>query len=192
MDMVGDPSEELVEITADDIEAICRVDPVEPDVETTVTREEIVNLDGGTYNEDKLANVWYLGNGKVRITQAKGYGTTAVNSEYIAQPRVYKGHILTFESLLDNVHILSVAIMYAGAYMGDSMIAGVEVDSANNVIECPEILYTQWATVTNGTHRITSLLENGLKTFYLQNSSTEKVLQLRITNIVVTYKTVNE
>lgn len=177
----------MAEITADEIEAICSSDTTEKPDETTIV-EEIVSLGSGTYNEDKLANVWYFGNGKFRITQTKGYGTTAVNDDYLAQPRVYKGHILEFEALLENVSILSVEIKYNGNYMGNTMVAGIEVDSAKNVIECPDILKTIWSTSSNDCHTITSLLDSGLKLIYVQNSATETVVQLRITNIVVKYQ----
>lgn len=72
--------------------------------------------------------------------------------------------------------------------MGNTMVAGIEVDSAKNVIECPDILKTIWSTSSNDCHTITSLLDSGLKLIYVQNSATETVVQLRITNIVVKYQ----
>ena len=85
-----------IPLTADEIEQLTPFDEIDvPSVDTTIKTENIP-LSYGTYFSDTKEIKWYAGNGVIRMTQRKGYGSTAVSDSYIAAPRVYKGHILFF------------------------------------------------------------------------------------------------
>lgn len=177
-----------IPMSADEIEALTPFEePLTPPMETTVKTENI-SLNSGIYNNETNMITWYAGNGTLRLTQSKGYGTTAVNQTYTSAPRAYKGHILFFETLVVGAYIQSVKIKYNGQYRGNGMVAGVETDTSDNVIQNTELIETIWATENDGEHEIRAT-NGGLTKIYIQNSSTETNVQLRITNIIVTYKT---
>ena len=176
-----------IPMSADEIEALTPFEePLTPPTETTVKTENIA-LASGIYNSETSKNTWYAGNGTLRLTQSKGYGTTAVNQTYMSAPRAYKGHILFFETLVLGAYIQSIKIKYNGQYRGSDMVAGVETDTSDNVIQNTELIETIWATENDGEHEIKAT-NGGLTKIYIQNSSTETNVQLRITNISVTYK----
>lgn len=178
-------------MTANEIEQLTPFNT--PDIPPTdrETKVENVLLTAGLYYEDTKEIKWYVGNGAIRITQRKGYGTTAVNGDYIDAPRAYKGHILFFETLAQGVYIQTVKIKYSGQYKGNGMVAGIDTDTSRNVVQNTDLVDAEWATVSSGEHIIQANNEQGLTLLYIQNSSTEETVQLRITNIEITYQTTN-
>lgn len=180
----------LVPLSADEIEQLTPFAiPFEPPEETE-TKTGNIALSYGTYFPETKEIKWYAGNGIIRLTQRKGYGVTAVNESYIASPRAYKGHILFFETLVVGAYIQSIKIKYSGQYKGNVMVAGVETDTSDNVIQNLDLIETQWATENDGEHVIQATNGQGLTLIYIQNSSTESNVQLRITNIEITYQTI--
>ncbi|MBQ0136822.1 MAG: hypothetical protein KBS40_02295 [Bacteroidales bacterium] len=177
-----------IPMTADEIEQLTPFNT--PDIPPTdrETKVENVLLTAGLYYEDTKEIKWYVGNGAIRLTQRKGYGNTAVNEDYIDAPRAYKGHILFFETLAQGVYIQTVKIKYSGRYKGNGMVAGIDTDTSRNVVQNTDLVDAEWATVSSGEHIIQANNEQGLTLLYIQNSSTEETVQLRITNIEITYQ----
>ncbi len=179
-----------IPLTADEIEQLTPFDEIDiPSVDTTIKTENIP-LSYGTYFSDTKEIKWYAGNGVIRMTQRKGYGSTAVSESYIAAPRVYKGHILFLETLVLGTYIQTIKIKYSGQYKGNAMVAGVETDTSDNVVQNTDIVQTTWDSENDGEHVIQANNEQGLTQLYIQNSSTETTVQLRVTNIEVTYRTI--
>lgn len=153
---------------------------------TNVWADE-VNLSGGSH--DGSAITWTVKDGTttaVTIMQQMGSGSTAVNSSYISAPRLYKGHILSFEAA-SGYAITSISITYNSTYYGNSMTAGTVVDGTTVTNNTTEVART-WATTSGGTHQVSSVSTNGLSAIYIQNVATTNV-QLRPTKIEVTYIT---
>lgn len=178
-----------IPMTADEIEQLTPFNmPYVPPTDRE-TKVENVLLSAGLYYEDTKEIKWYVGNGAIRLTQRKGYGNTAVNEDYIDAPRAYKGHILFFETLEQGIYIQTIKIKYSGQYKGNGMVAGIETDTSRNVVQNTDLVDAEWATVSSGEHIIQANNEQGLTLLYIQNSSTEETVQLRITNIEITYQT---
>ena len=177
-----------IPMTADEIEQLTPFNT--PDIPPTdrETKVENVLLTAGLYYEDTKEIKWYVGNGAIRITQRKGYGNTAVNEDYIDAPRAYKGHILFFETLEQGIYIQTIKIKYSGQYKGNGMVAGIDTDTSRNVVQNTDLVDAEWATVSSGEHVVQANNEQGLTLLYIQNSSTEETVQLRITNIEITYQ----
>ena len=178
-----------ISMTADEIEQLTPFDESTTQPTETEVKTENVALSYGTYFADTKEIKWYAGNGAIRLTQSKGYGSTSVNESYIAAPRVYKGHILYIETLTLGTYIQSIRIRYNGQYKGNNMVAGVETDTSDNVLQNTELIQTTWSSENDGEHVIQAINEQGLTQIYIQNSSTETTVQLRVTNIEITYKT---
>ena len=142
-----------------------------------------VTLSSGTYSTDHI--VWSFADGNISIQQLKGTGSTAVNSSYIAAPRVYKGHYLSFVCS-DNYTINSISIKCDGSYYGNSMTAGTEV-SNNTVTSNTTDISATWTTTAGGSHVISSVGDTGLPAIYIQNVASANNTQLRITKITLTY-----
>ena len=141
-----------------------------------------VNLSGGTFADSKIT--WTFADGNITISQLKGTSSTAVNGNYISAPRVYKGHILSFEAT-NGYKISSISIEYDGTYYGNSMTAGTAI-SNNTVTDNTTAVSRTWATTSGGTHVVSSVSEAGLSAIHIQNVATTNV-QLRPTNITITY-----
>lgn len=177
-----------IPMTAGEIEALTPFEEsLTPPAESSV-REVYFSLENGIYNAETKQIVWYAGNGILRLTQSKGYGVTAVNPNYIFSPRAYKGHILFFETLVVGAYISKIEIKYSGQYQGNTMVAGIETDTSDNVLQSTDLIDVVWASENDGTHVIQDKNGQGMTKIYIQNSSTETTVQLRITNIAVTYK----
>ncbi len=145
-----------------------------------------VPLSSGGYNESSKYAYWYAANGKLYIEQTKANSTTNVSSSYIAAPRVYKEHIMLFEAMA-GYKIQTVEIHYSGQYKGDSLTAGVMLDSTtSNVVDDTAQVARTWGTANDGVHIISAVSADGLQRIYLQNVCTTNV-QLRITQITITY-----
>ena len=141
-----------------------------------------VTLSGGTFADSKIT--WTIADGNITISQLKGTSSTAVNSSYISAPRVYKGHILSFEAT-NGYKISSISIKCDGTNIGNSMTAGTAI-SNNTVTDNTTAVSRTWATASGGTHVVSSVSEAGLSAIHIQNVATTNV-QLRPTKITITY-----
>lgn len=141
-----------------------------------------VSLANGTFSTDHIT--WNL-NDAVSITQTKGSASTAVNSNYISEPRVYKGHILSFVAAQDYA-IKSISIGVNGNYYGNSMTAGIAI-SGSTVTNNTAAVSRNWTTTSDGTHTVSSTSSSGLSAIYVQNVASESNVQLRIKSLSITY-----
>ena len=141
-----------------------------------------VTLSDGSFADSKIT--WSAVSGNITITQSKGNGTTAVSSSYISDPRVYKGHILSFEAK-EGYKIKQIELKCNSTYYGNSMTAGTVI--ANNVVtnNTAEVNRT-WATTSGGTHVISSVSADGLSAIHIQNVASTNV-QLRFAEMKITY-----
>ena len=149
----------------------------------TDTSTVSVTLSSGAFDTDHIT--WTAADGNISITQSKGNATTAVNSSYISAPRVYKGHILSFEAT-SGYKISSISITYDGTYYGNSMTAGTEI-SNNQVTDSPSAVARTWSSTSGGTHVISSVSSDGLSAIHIQNVASGSNTQLRPTAISITY-----
>lgn len=148
------------------------------------TATENISLSDGQFATDHI--VW---NGtSVTVQQLKGNVTTAVNKSYIAAPRVYKGHILSFEAKTGYA-IKSISITYNGTYSGNSMTAGTAINGEDVVTDNTTDVSRTWSEESGGTRVVSSVSEDGLPTIYIQNVASDANVQLRPTAISVTYVT---
>ena len=87
---------------------------------------ETITLANGTYNRGTGTIVW-AGN-YCTITQAKGKSSKTVNSSYIAKPRWYASHVITFAAeegyTLTGVTIVATSNDYANALSGSTYSTG--------------------------------------------------------------------
>ena len=141
---------------------------------------ENITLSDGSFSTDHIS--W--SGTSVTIQQLKGTSSTAVNSSYISAPRVYKGHILSFEAKSGYV-INSISITVSGTYYGNSMTAGTAVNN-NTVTDNTTAVSRTWASTSGGTHVVSDATGNGLSAVYIQNVASTNV-QLRFTAISITY-----
>ena len=141
---------------------------------------ENITLSDGSFSTDHIS--W--SGTSVTIQQLKGTSSTAVNSSYISAPRVYKGHILSFEAKSGYV-INSISITVSGTYYGNSMTAGTAVNN-NTVTDNTTAVNRTWASTSGGTHVVSDATGNGLSAVYIQNVASTNV-QLRFTAISITY-----
>ncbi len=143
---------------------------------------ESVTLSNGEFADSKIT--WTAANGNITITQSKGSSSTAVNSSYVSAPRVYKGHILSFEAK-DGYKIKQIDIKCSSTYYGNSMTAGTVINGTTVTNNTAEV-YRSWATSSGGTHVVSSVSSDGLSAIHIQNVATTNV-QLRFTAIEITY-----
>ena len=144
-----------------------------------------VTLANGTYSKDHIE--WNLDDAII-IRQLKGSSSTAVNSSYISAPRVYKGHILSFEAV-SGFAIKSISITVNGTYYGNSMTAGTAV-SNNAVTDNTSEVARTWTTNSGGTHVVSSVSNSGLSEIYIQNVASASNVQLRFSTLSITYSSV--
>ncbi len=145
--------------------------------------EVTVSLSDGEHDGTNIT--WTAADGNITITQSKGTSTTAVNSSYISAPRVYKGHILSFEAK-DGYKIKQIDLKYNSTNYGNSMTAGTVVTNNNVTNNTSEVSRT-WTTISGGTHVVSSVSSDGLSAIYIQNVASASNVQLRLTSIVITY-----
>ena len=146
-----------------------------------------VTLSSGSFNNNVIT--WTCADGNITIQQLKGgTSTTNPNSSYIASPRVYKQHILSFVAT-NGYTITKIDIKYNGSYYGITKYAGTEI-SDNNVSNNTSALTPTWSTSAGGTHSIATVSNDGLSEIYIQNghSSDSGSDQLRPTKLTITYK----
>lgn len=144
---------------------------------------ESVTLSTGAFNTDRI--LWSAAGGKISITQLKGSSSTAVNSSYIASPRVYKGHVLSFVAS-DGYKINSIEITYNGSYYGNSMTAGIAMNG-NTVTDNTTAISRTWATTSGGKHSVSATAAEGESEIYIQNVASSTNTQLRFTALKITY-----
>ena len=142
-----------------------------------------VSLSDGEHDGTNIT--WTAADGNITITQSKGTSTTAVSSSYISAPRVYKGHILSFEAK-DGCKIKQIDLKCNSTYYGNSMTAGTVVTNNNVTNNTSEVSRT-WTTTSGGTHVVSSVSSDGLSAIYIQNVASANNVQLRLTSIVITY-----
>ena len=147
---------------------------------TPVTKS--VTLSGGEFGDGQIT--WSL-DGVISITQSKGTSGTNVNSSYISAPRVYKGHILSFEAA-NNYAIKSISITVNGTYYGNSMTAGTAIVE-NEVVDNSTAVSRTWTSTPGGTHVVGSVSDSGLPSVHIQNVATVTNVQLRISALSITY-----
>ena len=146
--------------------------------------EETVTLSSGVFSTDHIT--WSAASGNITVSQLKGSSSTAVNSSYVSAPRVYKGHVLSFVAA-EGYKITKIEIKVATTYYGNSMTAGTAM-SGNTVTNNTTDVSRTWTTISDGTHVISSVSEEGLSSIYIQNVATTNV-QLRFTELKITYET---
>ncbi len=152
---------------------------------TPVTRTVAIPLPYGTAVGGKI--VWYADNGNFKATQTKGNGIPNVPENYIATPRIYKGHILQVEGL-NGINIASVSLYYEGNYYGSDLAIGTALNDENgNVIDDPAAVARSLGTSPSGLHMLTVQNRNGTNSVYIQNNNTTKSVQLRLRGINLTY-----
>lgn len=142
--------------------------------------KEQITLSNGSFSTDHIT--W--SGTSCTIQQIKGSSSTAVNSSYISAPRVYKGHILSFEAK-EGYKIKSISITVSNTYYGNSMTAGISI-SNNTVTDNTSAVSRTWTSTLGGTHVISSVSNDGLSAIHIQNVASTNV-QLRFTAINITY-----
>lgn len=144
-----------------------------------------VTVDLAKGSHDGSSITWSAVDGNITVQQLQGTSTTAVNANYIAAPRVYKGHILAF-TCKENYTITGIEITCNGTYYGNSMTAGTAV--ASNVVtdDATNILRT-WASTSGGTHVVSTKNADGESAIYIQNVASESNVQLRFTALKISY-----
>lgn len=151
--------------------------------------KETIDLSSGVFTAasgDVPAFItWKAGNDKLTITQLKGTSSTNVNSSYISGPRVYKGHILSFQAeegfTIDTV-IFVCNDKYVGAGTGN--VAGTALKSDGNVEKNTDAIDARLSGSKGATDSLLNV--TGVSLFYLQNPSSS-AQQLRLTSMEVRY-----
>ncbi len=141
-----------------------------------------VDLAAGVYSEEAKTTTWTVGE-DVTIVQNQGTSTSPVNSKYIALPRIYKGHYLSFTAA-ENIKITGVEITYDGKYMGNDIVAGTE--EADDVVTADAAIVSNISTDNGSTHTFTC--DAGVSIMYIQNTGATENVQLRPTAIKVIYE----
>ena len=144
-----------------------------------------VDLSEGTISSNVIT--WVSEDGHTTITQRQGVGTNSPSSSYIANPRVYWGHILTFTAD-SGYKIASISITYNSNYRGSSIAIGTSVSDDDIVTDNTTSVFRTLSTAEGGTHVFGSVASSGLQTIYLQNgTSSTGTTQLRFNAIEITY-----
>lgn len=144
---------------------------------------QTVSLSEGSYSNRTIT--WRTNDDAIVIQQSCGTSTTNVYTNDISTPRIFKGHILSFIAS-NGAKIKRISITYADEYYGNSMTSGTELDG-KNVTDTPTLVARTWDTTSGGTHVLSSVNEDGLSEIYIQNVSNNKTVELRPTEISVTY-----
>lgn len=142
-----------------------------------------MNLAEGVHDGSQIT--WTELNGSITITQMQGTSQNAVNANYIAAPRLYKGHILSFECV-DNYTITAIKINYNGTYYGNTILVG-NTQTDNVVTNNTDLFTGNFATAQNGSHEITTTNVAGESKILIQNSASNSNVQLRPKSIEISY-----
>ena len=147
--------------------------------------EEEVSLSDGNHANSEIT--WTAASGNITITQSKGSSSTAVSSNYVDAPRMYKGHILQFAAA-EGYGITNISITYSSSYYGTDLYAGTAI--SNNVVTANTTdLTATYATASDGTHTIATVSAEGASLIALQipSNASSDYKQLRPTAISITY-----
>lgn len=141
-----------------------------------------VQLSAGTHDGTGDTITWTMDN-LITITQNKGRSTNDVSSNYIAAPRMYKGHYLLF-SCVEGVTVNSVAM--------ETSRQGSDITYWSSNTVAPDSKKPTTATIGSTVSELASWSDiTGLDTQYLviQNSYAEAAdyEQLRINSLTITY-----
>ena len=142
-----------------------------------------IELSKGSFSNNQIS--WTTTDGNITVTQHQGSTSSSVNSSYVSTPRVYKGHILSFEAA-SGYAIKSISIKCDGTYIGNSMTAGTVI-SGNTVTDNTTDVSRKWTSTSGGTHVISSVSDAGLSAIYIQNVASADNVQLRPVSISITY-----
>ena len=142
-----------------------------------------MNLAEGVHDGSQIT--WTELNGSITITQMQGTSQNGVNANYIAAPRLYKGHILSFECV-DNYTITAIKINYNGTYYGNTILVG-NTQTDNVVTNNTDLFTGNFATAQNGSHEITTTNVAGESKILIQNSASTSNVQLRPKSIEISY-----
>ena len=142
-----------------------------------------MNLAEGVHDGSQIT--WTELNGSITITQMQGTSQNGVNANYIAAPRLYKGHILSFECV-DNYTITAIKINYNGTYYGNTILVG-NTQTDNVVTNNTDLFTGNFATAQNGSHEITTTNVAGESKILIQNSASANNVQLRPKSIEISY-----
>ncbi len=142
-----------------------------------------VSLANGSHDGSKIT--WKEVSDNITITQNKGTSSSTVNANYVAAPRMYKGHYLAFECA-ENYTINGIELSYTGSYTGNSITAGTAIDG-NTVTDSQTAITRVIDTENGGTHKFTVVDAAGVSTVYIQNTAAAKNTQLRLTAIKINY-----
>ena len=142
-----------------------------------------MNLAEGVHDGSQIT--WTELNGSITITQMQGTSQNGVNANYIAAPRLYKGHILSFECV-DNYTITAIKINYNGTYYGNTILVG-NTQTDNVVTNNTDLFTGNFATAQNGSHEITTKNVAGESKILIQNSASNSNVQLRPKSIEISY-----
>ena len=135
------------------------------------------DLSKGTYSSSVIT--WRAD--PITITQTKGNGTSAPNSTYIENPRVYKGNILSFEAD-SGYKIKSVSIPYNGSNSGNNLTAGTVI--SNNLVT--DDTTNIGRSFSSSPLTATAKSSAGLSILHIQNTCSGTNTQLHPTGFSVT------
>ena len=151
--------------------------------QTAKTDTVTMNLAAGVHDGSQIT--WTELNGSITIKQMQGTSTNAVNASYIGAPRLYKGHILSFECG-ENYTITAIKINCDGKYIGNTILVG-NTQTDNVVTNNTDLFTGTFATVSGRSHEITTTNVAGESKILIQNSATESNVQLRPKSIEIIY-----
>ena len=132
---------------------------------------------------------WTAANGNITIKQIKAKSQTAVNSNYVAAPRIYGGQILEFIV----AEGYSIDTIFALVGVGDKknagnnpMLVGTSINAADTVVASNSTDFDARFTYKASAND-TIILKNAVSHFYWQNGDTTKGNQLRPSTITIAY-----
>jgi len=147
---------------------------------------ESVTLNLGSHDGTNIT--WTIAQGNITISQLKAASSTAVNANYVAAPRMYKGHILQFAAA-EGYGITNISITYTGSYYGTGLYAGTAISDNVVTANTTDLTATYATSTSGGTHTIATVSAEGASLIALQipNSAPSNYKQLRPTAISITY-----
>jgi hypothetical protein len=156
------------------------------------TDNETIDLTKGVFTAaagtEKAYTTW-TGN-FCTVKQLQGASVTAVNTNYKAAPRLYKGHYLSFETPT-GVTLNSITITYATGYAGTDLTCGASTTSNGAVPVTDGTKPTGAIVLTQDTSALTWTTANlgSAMSVYIQNSynNATSYTQLRPVGLVVNY-----
>lgn len=164
----------------------------QPSIKAASAASGTVTLASGVYNSTAPATITWAET-YWTVVQNKGYCTTVINSLYVAGPRMYKGHYLSFEAPT-GVTFNSIVITYLTTYSGSDLTCGasatagyIPTGDGTALPLNPNITLVSDGTAKTITADLSSVVDT--KSVYIQNSynSAATYTQLRIGSIAIDY-----